>query len=209
MISLTTPIIIYDINSKCGEEIIKKYPEYEKYFSETDYRYFLNIKQFNQDINKYLATFNKKHRKNFLNDMKKVDQYKCELIWEKKENFDTFVSFSVKRFGEESDFSDPQFVKEMHSFLSMLEEKKMIYTLTIKINGVVEGIEIAARYNNYYYVLNGSYNEEYKNLGKLLIFEHIKKAISMGADEVDFLVGDTGWKQLWNLEREICYTFRK
>jgi CelD/BcsL family acetyltransferase involved in cellulose biosynthesis len=85
----------------------------------------------------------------------------------------------------------------------------MLHTLTVEINGKIEGVEIATKYKNHYYVINGGFNPKIRNLGKLLIIEHIKRAISLDAEQVDFLVGDTGWKDLWNLDKEECISIIK
>ncbi|MFH1770012.1 MAG: GNAT family N-acetyltransferase [archaeon] len=200
---------IFDLNGTFVESIIAKNENLRKYFPEEDIRYFLNLKNFDFKLEEYLKTFNKKHRKNFLYDIKKLQNLNYELIWEEDEHFEEFVNFSVERFGVDSDLSDKQFKKEMNTFVTALKNRKMLHTLTIKINEKVEGIELAALFNGHYYVLNGGYNRKIKNLGKLLIFEHIKKALELKAKEIDFLVGDTGWKKLWNFETDKCYSFRK
>ncbi len=206
---MPVPTEIFDMNGQFIEEAMQAHPEISKYFTEKDYHYFLNLKKLNHSVEEYLKTFNKKHRKNFLNDLKKLKEIKYEIIWETLEHEEEFIKFNVERFGQESDLSDEQFKKEMHRFLEVIKKKGFMHTLTIVINGKVEGIEIAAHHENKYYVLNGGYSRHFKNIGKLLIFEHIKKAAELKADEIDFLVGDTGWKQLWNFEKDLCYTFRK
>jgi CelD/BcsL family acetyltransferase involved in cellulose biosynthesis len=90
-----------------------------------------------------------------------------------------------------------------------MEKKEMLHTLLIEINGKIEGAELAVKYKDKYYVINGGYNPDYRNLGKLLIIEHIKKAIELKAKEIDFLIGDSGWKELWNLDTQECYTIKK
>ena len=102
-----------------------------------------------------------------------------------------------------------QFKKEFKSFLNALKKKNLLHTLIIKINGKIEGIEFGAFFNKRYYILNGGRNNRFKNLGKLLIMEHIKKAASLKADTVDFLTGEANWKQLWNFEKESIYDFIK
>lgn len=207
---IPTPIKIFDMQGEYVKNLLERFPEMQTYFSDIDFRYYLNLKKLDYKLENYLKTFNKKHKKNFLHDLKKLKEtIKYELIWEELEHIDDFINFNLTRFGKESDLDDKQFLKEMIRFLKVIKDMKIMHTLTIIIDGKVEGIEIAAFYMNKYYVLNGGYNREIKNLGKLLIFEHLKKALELKSDEIDLLVGDTGWKKLWNFDKEACYTFQK
>ncbi|MGE0793620.1 MAG: GNAT family N-acetyltransferase [Candidatus Woesearchaeota archaeon] len=207
------PTFLFDMKGEYIEEIITKFPDLEKYFSDKDYRYYLDLRKINHNIENYLLTFNKKHKKNLLYDLKNLKELNYELEWENLEHFDTFIKFNQERFPrdseQESDYHDEFFSKEVKKFLNVLSDKGTIYSLIVKINGEIQGIEIATFYKNNYYVLNGGYNRNIKNLGKLLIFEHLKKSISLKANEFDLLVGDTGWKKLWNFETDSCYTFTK
>ncbi len=65
------------------------------------------------------------------------------------ENFDKIVEFNTKRFGKDSDFSDPVHEKEMKAFFSILQKKGVLYASAIKINGNVEAIEFSAFYNGH------------------------------------------------------------
>lgn len=202
--------ILYDMNGESVKKIIDRFPEYSNYFIHEDFRYFLNLKNVDYNIENYLLRFNKKHRKNFLNDIKKINELNPQLIWESNENFDYLVKFNIERFGEESDFfNDPIFTNMVKTMMDYFHVNNMLKTLIIKFNGKIEGIEIAVYYDDIYYVINGGYNRNIPNLGKLIMFEHIKNAIKLKAKEIDFLVGDTGWKQLWNLEKDPYYNFKK
>ncbi len=200
---------IFDFNLEIAKKIMNKFPRLSKYFPESDCRYYLNLKKCNYSLDEYMKSFNKKHRKNFKNDLKNLEKFDYQLVWETTEHFDEFISLSIKRFEKESDMTDSQFVKEFKKFLNVLKKKNLLHTIIVMINGKVEGIEFGAFFNRRYYILNGSHNREYKNLGKLLIIEHIKKAASLKADIVDFLVGEANWKQLWNFEKEPTYDFIK
>ena len=177
-------------------------------FETSTKRYFLDVEKFGYDIESYLKTFNKKHRKNLRYDLKQLEKLNYNLVFEQNEHFDDFVMLSVKRFGNDSDLSDGAFVGQMRQFVRYLSENNMLHTISIEIEGKIQGIEFAAVYNNVYYVLNGASNPEIENLGKLLIMSHIKNAIKLKAKEVDFLSSETGgWKKLWNCEEEEYYDY--
>ncbi|MFA6073446.1 MAG: GNAT family N-acetyltransferase [Candidatus Woesearchaeota archaeon] len=199
---------LFDLNGAYIEKILLINPELKKYISERDTRYFLNLENI-KTIEEYLSRFSKKHKKNFLRDMKLLETLNYKLIWDDKNHSEKLMMLSKIRFKEASDFHDIDNQKEMNSFIELFQKKQMLSSLQIEINGKIEGVEIAAIYNNKYHVINGGFNLSIKNLGKLLIIEHIKKAIELNNSEVDFLVGDTGWKELWNLDTEECISLIK
>jgi len=196
---------LFDLNGAYVEKAILLNPELKKFISEKDIRYFLNLENI-KTIDDYLSRFGKKHKKNFLRDMKMLEPLNYKLIWDDKNHSEKLMMLSRIRFKEASDFHDEDNQKEMNSFIELFQKKGMLHSLQIEVNGRIEGVEIATLYNNKYCVINGGFNLSIRNLGKLLIIEHIKKAIELGASEVDFLVGDTGWKELWNLDTEECIT---
>lgn len=193
---LPTPCKLFDINHK---EILETVGEISE-----DYRYFIHLKNF-LNVEDYLKTFSKKHRYNILSDLKKLSHLRLE--WTKEINLDKIKEFNIMRFGHDSDFSD----KEMYDeFLNLIKTtKKFIYCLNIYNENELVALEFAIFFKNKYYIINGGYDRKIKNLGKLLIFEHIKKAFELNSHEIDFLVGDSGWKELWNLEKEKVITIKK
>lgn len=202
MESIRARILINDICEDDARQLMEKGIAFE-----TDHRYVLDLTRCERSFDSYVKNFNKKHRKNLRNDLKKVEMY--EVCWEKLSHVDRFIELSTHRFGHESDFVHEHNKREIERFLLALEKKKCLYTSIVTHDKKVIGIEYGAIYNKVYYVINGAYDQNVQNLGKLLIVAHIKKAIELGADMVDFMVGDTGWKTLWKFDRIPVYTYRK
>jgi CelD/BcsL family acetyltransferase involved in cellulose biosynthesis len=119
------------------------------------------------------------------------------------------MEFNRKRFGSESDYTDEQFCQEVRDFFHVVALLGNIQTLVVKKEGVLVGVEVAVVYKNNYYVLNGGYDATLSNLGKFLIFKHLEQCFTLQCDDFDLLVGDTGWKELWNMHKEPCFTFEK
>jgi hypothetical protein len=198
-------ILLSDMNLQSMDNI----PDELKQFCKNEgFRFHLNLKSINYDFSKHLSTFTLKHRKNLLYDLRKLKNNGCIVTWEAKDNFDKAILFNKDRFGDESDYHDIEFVNEMKSLISLLDKKGLLHTCTITLNGNIEAIEYGAFYNNIYYVINGGYNRKIPNIGKLLIMEHINNAINLKADEIDFMSGEAGWKELWNFSKEPYYTLR-
>ena len=200
-------ISLYYINFQEIKRVNNFNEKLSKKFNTEDRRYFINLKKINYSLENYLKTFNKKHRKNLRYDLKQIEKINPKIIFEEDQHFDDFVKFSVNRFSKDSDFYDEEFTKQIKNFVSYLKSEKMLHTISIEVDGKIVGVELAAFYNKFYYVLNGAFDINFKNLGKLLIMSHIKNAINLNADEIDFLSDQGGWKELWNLKKEDYYDF--
>lgn len=183
----------------------KKYYDFE----ESENRYFLNLAGFSGNIENYLNTFNKKHRKNLRYDLKKLLEMKIHIEANSDGCFERFVDLNIKRFGTESDYLDLEFKESVKSMISLAKEKKMLDMISLSLNGKKEAVGIGMVYNKVYYVIGFARNPDIGNIGKLLIYEEIKSALAKGCEFVDFLSTDTGWKSLWNLQSEKMYLFEK
>ena len=201
---------IFDINHIEFESLSEKFPALKSHLTETDYHYFLNLNDFSHDLQKYISSFGKKHRKNLFYDLRKFESRGAGISWSSKNlGFNKLVKYNVERFGKESDFIDPDFTACMKKLLSSLKKKNILYTSLLTKGKKIIGVEYAAFHKQTYYVLNGGYDLSHMNAGKYLIMLHLKKAEELKADYVDFLSGDSGWKKLWNLQSTPYYTIHK
>jgi len=202
--------VLYDINECSVKDVLRFYPQYKNHFIHDENRYYLDLKGLNHDLDKYFAKFSSKHRKNLFYDMRKLIGGGVTLRWNTSaEPLENMIGLNKERFAEHSDFLDNGVLRQFQSFVEYLERTGCLITLTAEMNGKIVGVELAAISKNTYYVLNGGFNPQYENIGKLLIFEQIKKANAEQYSEIDFLVGDTGWKELWNMDKEPVFTLDK
>jgi len=176
---------------------------------ESDVAYSLDLSAVDYDIKIFFARFNKKHRKNLRNDLKQIERLGYAVFMNYPGSLDFLAKFNRVRFGAESDFSDPKFYESIKLLVESAEKLNILQMLSIEIAGKVEASQIALFYNGVYTVLTGGSNSEIKNLGKLLIIEHIKNAIKLKANIVDFMTYESGWKKLWNLDETMLYKFEK
>lgn len=183
--------------------------EFIKGTEESDIAYSLNLEKYGHDIENYFQTFNKKHRKNLRYDLRQLEKLDYKLVWNVKGHLDRLAELNKIRFKEESNFKEPEFYDSMQLLLESAEKLGILHLLSIKINKKIESSQTALFYNNVYYVLTGGSNPDIKNLGKLLIVEHIKNAIRLKAKMIDFMSTESGWKKLWNLEETLLYKYEK
>ena len=171
--------------------------------------YSLDLERFDYNLDSYFSSFNKKHRKNLRYDLRQLEKLDYKLVWNVKEHLSRISELNILRFKEESNFNDPKFSKSFKLLIDAAEKLGILYMLSIKIGKNIEASQIALFYNNIYYVLTGGSNSGIKNLGKLLIIEHIKNAIRLKAKKIDFMSTESGWKKLWNLDETMLYRFDK
>ncbi len=178
-------------------------------FKEGDKRYFLDLKGFEGNIENYLKTFNKKHRKNLRYDLKKLKEKNFEIIKNKKKHFSNLVKLNKECFGNDSDYNDKDFLESIKKIINFAEEKNMLDIISICFEGRIKAVGIGIIYNNIYYVISSGRDIKIKNLGKVLIYEQISSALKKDCDTIDFLSTESGWKDLWNLDSEQLYEFEK
>lgn len=172
-------------------------------------RYFLDLAKYANSFENYLKSFAKKHRKNLNYDLRKLKEKGYGLERNNLKDFDRLVELNRLKFGAESNYSSESFVagtlKLMDSALGM----GALDMISIRISGKVEAVGLGVFYNQVYYVLGSGRNVEIRNLGKLMVAEQIKSAIANKCSHVDFLSTEANWKELWNLDSEQLYEFRK
>lgn len=176
-------------------------------FNPSEKRYFLNFKKYGNDIENYLKTFTKKHRKNLRYDLKKLKEKNYRIKINEIGEFDTLVKFNELRFGKESNYNDINFYQSMKKLIDFSKRKNILHMITVKFNNKTEAIGIGIIYNKIYYVIGSGRNLEIKNLGKLLIYEQIMSALKNKCNEIDFLSTESKWKELWNFDSEQMYEF--
>lgn len=202
---------LFDMNCSI-EEYFEGRDEYQPCLEKDEYHYYIDLERIKWRFEDYLARFGKKHKHNLLYDLRKLKDKQYTLTWSGQSHHELLVAYSLQRFKEDSDYSEEDLSKEEKRFLTAMEERGAINTLLISIGDEVKGVEIAVhdKKRGNYYVINGGYDTAHRNLGKLLIVEHIKQAIELEARQVDFLSGSqNSWKELWNLDKKPYITFRK
>jgi hypothetical protein len=181
----------------------------DKYYAfiKGEKRYFLNLKKFENSFENYFNSFTKKHRKNLRYDLRKLKERGYELVKNNVKDFERLVILNKLRFGKDSDYKDKNFVLNMKKIIDIAKKSDILDMISIKIDNKTEVVGLGIFYNKCYYVLGSGRNVEIKNLGKLLIAEQIRSAISHECNEIDFLSAESKWKELWNFDSEQMYEY--
>lgn len=150
-----------------------------------------------QTIEDYLQIFSKKRRGNLRRIFKKLAESDLQISYGKPANLELLFQLNIKRFGEESIFND---LKHASCFQEMIKLNNNWQITVFKLHGKIEAVSLGALYNKTYIYHNAGTNiTDYPNLGNVVIYHNIKKAIDLGADNFDAGSEDLGWKSRWHL----------
>lgn len=176
-------------------------------FREGEPKFYLEMRKYNNDINQFISSFSKKHRKNLRYELRQFEKRGYSTRYNHLEDFEKMIALNQKRFKKSSDFNEQEMVVSMKELMYLAYHQNKLNMISLIINGQVEAVELAVIHNNCYYVLCGGRNLEIENIGKLMIVEHIKRALSRNISKLDFLSSESGWKKLWHLETEKLFEF--
>lgn len=176
-------------------------------FKESDPSYYLPISKYNFSLNAYLVSFKRKHRKNLKRDIQIFKKIGYSVRKNHLEDFNLMIKYNLERFKKESDFADERQAKSIEELIKVALKQKTLQMLSLVIDNTAQAVGISVSYNNCYHVLCGGRNPQVNNIGKLLILEQINDAIALQLDKLDFLTTDSGWKNLWNLEKDRLFEF--
>jgi len=161
-----------------------------------DPKFILPIHEY-QSIEDYLQIFSKKRRSNLRRVFKKLVASGLQIDTGKPADIELLFQLNIKRFSEESIFND---LKHASCFREMLKLNNDWQISVFKFQGKIEAVSLGALYNKTYVYHNAGTNiRDYPNLGNVVIYNNIKKAIDLGADNFDAGSEDLGWKSRWYL----------
>jgi hypothetical protein len=129
--------------------------------------------------------------------------YRIQVIENNPSDLELLFDLSKKRFGPESSFHWEYRQKIYYDLAKLFES----VTLSIVVDGVMQAAALGIVYNGTYLDMNAVANPEIANLGKLLTFIQINKAIERKANIFDAGKGDSGWKEQFHLEHIPQYRF--
>lgn len=193
---------------------IAEIPSYKSMFENDDFTYSLFPAEFNFDLNNYFKLFKRKHVRNILRDIRKLNELKVEVIRNPeshKQMYETMRLWNVQTFGKNSYFEDERFVKAFGDVFDLFVSKNMLYMTAINVNGELAAIDLGCVYNNIMTVFVGGVNPKFRNKGiaKYINLEHIKYAFEHKLEKIEFLAFSFNWKEMWHLKKERLFKFLK
>ncbi|PIQ76184.1 hypothetical protein COU78_01345 [Candidatus Peregrinibacteria bacterium CG10_big_fil_rev_8_21_14_0_10_49_24] len=115
------------------------------------------------------------------------------------EDLSPMVLLLEKQFGTESLFAEPAYLAALRT---LLEGDIPCDFRVLCSGGVPVSFAFSVLYAGcYYFLATATDRSAYKDIGKLIIYHVIDRAISKGCSHVEAAAGDCGWKERWEFER--------
>lgn len=176
-------------------------------FAKSDPHFFLEMKEYHDDLAYYFSSFGKKHRKNLLYDLRQLEKLGYSFQKNHLDDFEIMVELNKKRFKKDSDFEEKEMIVSMKTLMQTAHRQRKLNLISVKIGRRPEAVGMAVINQGCYWVLSSGRNPEIENIGKLLIVGHIKSALALGISKIEFLSTESGWKKLWHLQEEALFEF--
>lgn len=201
------------IRSKPEYQLLTDFPSFEK---EEEEKYFLDLTKISC-LDDYLRILRKKKRYNLKRDRKRILALNPRIILNQPQHLEELFSLNIKRFrevfpdepNEQSAFEDERrknVFRNLQKFAGIYQTR----TIATVIKGKIEAVEFGLVHHKTYYALNaGADISSYSGLGVFSNLLILEDALKLGCTKIDFLEGDNNWKESWQLDKTIQYSFKK
>lgn len=184
---------LFDMNATSVERVLSKQPSIV--FKQDYFRYFIR-----ESVEDYLKRLSKSRRQRLRNFNKKFSELSFQI---QDEGLEYCINLNTARFGEESDFQDPYYVKAWHK----LSKLPYIKFLIAQKNNQIVSCTIIGIYKDVLYILIPGYDTTISDLGNYVIWECIQLKDQLNLPEIDFMAGANDWKASWHFSTEKYYSF--
>lgn len=115
------------------------------------------------------------------------------------DDLSTMVSLLEKQFGSESLFAEPIYL----AALTALQSDNIPCDFRVICSGETPvSFAFCVLYGGrYYFLATATDRSAFKDIGKLLIYHVIDRAIAQGCSSVEAAAGDCGWKERWEFKK--------
>ncbi|MCK5466132.1 GNAT family N-acetyltransferase [Candidatus Parcubacteria bacterium] len=190
-----------ELRSIIGEDLFTKSLDVYRY------KYVADLSGLKSGDDYFAKKFKARSRKKLRNKLKLVEPLKPNIITNNYDDLDLMMNLNRKAFGEKSSFSKPYRSEIFHDLLKLDFD---FCLLSFVVNDKKEAISFSLKYKDtYVYINSGTNKKDMPDIGSYVIFKQIERAIEMRAKSLDARRGDSGWKEIWHLEKFPQYMFMK
>ncbi len=167
--------------------------------------YLFFPKKYGYSFQTYMQEFSGKSRKKLHREMAQLESLGFSVRYDRLEDVSLLFSMNQKAFGQESYFSNPQFLNSFEELLAWFHQKGLLRITTVLLGGKVAAVDVGAVWRASYTVLAGGTRPEFPGVAKLINFHHLEWACQQRMEVVDFLCGNFGWKERFHLTPRPLY----
>lgn len=170
---------------------------------EMSYVFYPVLKNFS--YNQYLKEFSGKSRKKILKEVEKLHEKGASFRFDCTDDIDHLFRMNIEAFGADSYFYDVRFYDSIQTLCRWLHENGMLRIVTVLIGNDIAAVDVGAVWSNACTLLAGGTNRSFPGVAKLINLYHIEWACREKLEFVDFLCGDFGWKERFQLTASPLY----
>lgn len=161
--------------------------------------YLFHPPRYEYNIENFYEEFSRKSSKRMKRDIESIEELGVTYRYNNLADFEYIADLSIKRFGEDSYFSDKRFRDSFRSLMHYFNENEMLRITTVIINNILAAVDVGCIYRGTYTLLAGGTHWAFPGVAKLINMHHMKYACEQKLKTVDFLCGDFSWKKLFHL----------
>ncbi len=120
-----------------------------------------------------------------------------EVTYNNPEALEKLFSMNLERFGETSSFRFP-YRQQVFRHLRTLFDVQVI---SVVVDGNIEAVSYGIIYHDTYVGMNAGVNNAIRDLGKLLVFLQMDRALSLGVKTYDGGKGSGEWKEEFKFQK--------
>jgi hypothetical protein len=147
----------------------------------------------------YYAEFTGKSLKQMRREIARLETYGARFRYDRFTDIELMLGLSLMRYGANSYFYDPRFVKSFLDLAAFLADKGWLKVVTLLLDGQVAAVDMGCVYQGVYTLLAGGTHQAWPGAAKMINLHHMELACGMRIKEVDFLCGDFNWKKNFHL----------
>jgi len=161
--------------------------------------------RYDYDIVNYFQEFSRRSAKRLRRELDAFGRGNVELRYDDLDDFDLLVALNLDRFGADSYFHAPRFLRSFRSLMHLLDDRGWLRLTTVIVDGEVAAVDMGCVHGGVYTLLAGGANARYPDVAKFINMHHMRRSCQERLDCVDFLCGDFSWKTRFHLTPRPLY----
>ena len=161
-------------------------------------KYILRLENF-KNHEDFLMSLKKNRRHGMRKDWKRIQSQNPEITINNFNDIDQLISLAKKRFadkGQRADWEDPRRIATFKEIIRLKDKSYRTRMITIKINGIVAGVDLICLYQDTYFAVKCGYNvSQFSGIGNFMNLFEINDALELGMKKIDFLQNNYEWKE--------------
>ncbi len=154
---------------------------------------------YDYSFQKYLAGFTGSRRRKLEHELTRLSRAGVAFRHDCPDDVGRMFDMNLERYGDDSYFSDVRFRGAFEELLGWLNDRGQLRITSVLLGDRLAAVDVGSIVQNRYTLLAGGVHAGFPGVAKLINLHHLEYACQRKFEDVDFLCGDFGWKERFNL----------